>query len=512
MFEGKVKKENFVIGLSILLLFLSLRVMVSYSETNLGIDALKYPSSAMHSFRTYAGFFDVYFPPFYPFLIKITNFVFNNFYISGLAVNIVISLATLLIAYLTIKELYGKETALWSSFFLSILAMDIDMSRQTLVEPLFLFLFSLSLYLLIKKRYLFAGIAGAMLVLTKELWPMVILPGFVIVFLLEGKFTQQIKAKWKYFFIYLIPILMAFFLWTFFKYILFTSSPFYPIVDGLLVDTSRITIKTVIFPSSFPEISELLSFTPLWLLLSNISLFTKSFSLYELFHRTVIYHYIILAFAIFALYLFFRNFKRVDLFILSILISVFGIASFAPYYRYSFAASVAIAFIYSKLPERFSLNSRYIIPIAVAIIVGHVIMNSYFLPTNATYTLYNETVNKVHSLPPGLIATEFGGGMSVVLSYKTDMPVVSVIGNFNESLLAQSFDIKYFIITKCGRFIPEQKKNELISKYKLVANFTEPNSFSACREECNDPICKLIGFGKPISEGEEIYILDTGIY
>lgn len=500
-----------IVIISILLLFLILRLMVPYNETNLGIDALKYPSSAMHSFRTHGGFFDAYFPPFYPFLIKIANVIFNNFYISGLAVNILVSLATLLIAYLTIKELFGKESALWSSFFFTILAMDMDMSRQTLAEPLFLFLFSLSLYLLIKKRYLLAGIAGAMLVLTKELWPMVILPAFVIVFLLEKGFTQQIKAKWKYFCIYLTPILIAFLSWTYLKYILLTNSPFYPMADGVLVDTSRITIKRVILPSSFSEISEHFSFTPVWWLLSNISLFTKSYSLYELFHRTVLYQYIVLAFAVFALYLFFRKFKRLDLFILSVLVSVFGIASFAPYYRYSIAASIAISFIYSKLPERFLLNSRYIAPLATAIIIGHIVMNPYFLPTNGTYTLYNETINKVNDLPQGLIATEFGGGMSVVLSYKTDMPVVSVTGDFNDSLLVREFGIKYFIITKCGRFIPEQKKQELLGKYKLIANFTETNSFAACEVVCDDPICKLIGFGKPVSEGDEVYILDTCI-
>lgn len=108
----------------------------------------------------------IVFSPFYPILIKIFNFVINDFSISAIIVSIVFSfLASIMLFELTLLD-FEKKIALFAVWFLNIFPTSYFL-QASYTESLFLTLSMATVYLFRKKFYIHSGIFGMLASLTR---------------------------------------------------------------------------------------------------------------------------------------------------------------------------------------------------------------------------------------------------------------------------------------------------------------------------------------------------------
>src|SRR4030042_2264992 len=165
------------------------------------------------SFLLPAEYYAAHFPLF-PLLIKIFAVIFGLPY-SMLLVTLVSSILAIYFFFLLISDSVGKNNALWITSVFSIFPARWLIVRSVgSSEPLFIALIITSIYFFKNKKYLFAGIFGALAQLTKS--PAILLfisYIFIILFPEINKMVSVSFGKWlksfefkKLLYILLIPL------------------------------------------------------------------------------------------------------------------------------------------------------------------------------------------------------------------------------------------------------------------------------------------------------------------
>jgi Gpi18-like mannosyltransferase len=116
------------------------------------------------------GFF-----PLYPILIKIFNFIFQNYFISALIVSNLFLILAAIILYKLVKLDCDEKTSLRAIKYLFIFPGAFALSYG-LSESLFLFLIILCIYFAKKRKWFLSGLAGMFSTLTKPFGIVMIIP------------------------------------------------------------------------------------------------------------------------------------------------------------------------------------------------------------------------------------------------------------------------------------------------------------------------------------------------
>jgi len=141
--------------------------------------------------------------PLYPFFIALLAPIVGSFLVSMVGVNLIFSVALALLFYSFVKHFHLSKEPFFLTVVLLFLPRFFIIRSVGAPEPLFIFLVLGSLFFFEKKQYLFAGILGALSVMTKT--PGILLFGaYGLVFIERMIKGKSFNIKWAW--IGLIPV------------------------------------------------------------------------------------------------------------------------------------------------------------------------------------------------------------------------------------------------------------------------------------------------------------------
>jgi len=158
-------------------------------------------------------------PPVFPLVIS----VFSGDILIARIIVVLISMFSVAAVYLLSKELFGKETALWASLFLSANHLFVFFSTKILSEPLFISLISISLLFLFRGEKkpvnsLISGMFASLAFLTRYLGTILIVSCFLYFIALFFR-KKEMKKTAKEFTFFLAGFLTVLFPWLMLSYI-----------------------------------------------------------------------------------------------------------------------------------------------------------------------------------------------------------------------------------------------------------------------------------------------------
>ena len=158
----------------------------------------------------------IVFPPLFPVVIKLLNYIFNQSIFSAMIVSNISYLISLLIIYKLLKKDFSENTAFGVIILMSVFPTSYFFSSPY-AESLFLLFVSSSFLLFRKGRYLEAGIFGGLSYLTRH-FGLLILPGYLLFLLLKTK-----KGRLKNIVLLAMPYVFAISLYLLLNYVLFSD-------------------------------------------------------------------------------------------------------------------------------------------------------------------------------------------------------------------------------------------------------------------------------------------------
>lgn len=219
-------------------------------------DAVYYLLIAAEGYTINAGFF-----PLFPLLIRILTFPFGNIlpfslaqYFTAITLVSVLFLASLFMFYKLVKIDYKENIAIESIIFLLVFPTSFFFSALY-SESLFLLLSLLGFYLARKKKWFWAGIAGALLSSTR-LVGIAIWPALLYEYFKENKNKINIKTLS----LLLPPLgLISYVIYNFYKW----GNPFYFIAAQGNFQNNRTVDSIILFPQTiFRYVKILFSVNP----------------------------------------------------------------------------------------------------------------------------------------------------------------------------------------------------------------------------------------------------------
>ena len=149
----------------ILLLALALRCIHIFSPT-IGDNSWRQSDTAAMARNFYENGFNFFYPqidwggtsegyvetefPLYPFLVALLYKVFDVHEFIGRLLSVVCSLITIWVSFRLVKKIFDEPTALWASFFLSILPFVVYYSRNFFPEPMMVMMIVLGVYFFLR--------------------------------------------------------------------------------------------------------------------------------------------------------------------------------------------------------------------------------------------------------------------------------------------------------------------------------------------------------------------------
>ncbi len=109
----------------------------------------------------------IVFFPLFPMLLRIFNFIFKDSFISGIIINAVCSCLSAGMMYKVISQRFSESTAFFAAVICTIMPGSVFFNSP-MTEPLFLLLTLCSLYFILKREYIAAGIFAALTGLTRS--------------------------------------------------------------------------------------------------------------------------------------------------------------------------------------------------------------------------------------------------------------------------------------------------------------------------------------------------------
>ena len=142
-------------------------------------DSAWYINVALHGYpaQLVAGESNYGFFPLYPLLMKIVNIIVHHHYFSGLIVSNVCLITACIFCYKLVRLIADEDTAMRSIKYIFLFPVGFILSA-VFSESLFLALILMCFYYAKKGQWLFAGIAGFFLALTKAIGVLIIIPLF----------------------------------------------------------------------------------------------------------------------------------------------------------------------------------------------------------------------------------------------------------------------------------------------------------------------------------------------
>lgn len=257
-------------------------------------DGVHYLSIAANGYLDNQGFF-----PLYPILIRILAFVLGGgepftlaYFASGFAISNISFILALFVFYKLVKIDFSKKIALQAIFFLLVFPTSFFFA-SLYTESLFLLLSLLSFYAARKKKWVFAGLLGALLSATR-LTGIFILPALLYEFFLSEKKIVSAKA---------LPLLMVplgLSSYVFYLFLRF-GNPLLFIQAHENINPTRSVYSPVLFPQTIFRYSKILtsiSYTQYewWIALLELSAFTFAvLTLYLAWRYKIRLSYIIFA-------------------------------------------------------------------------------------------------------------------------------------------------------------------------------------------------------------------------
>ena len=133
-----------------------------------GTDAPSYYGIAENWYVTEGDArFHIVFFPFFPIMIRLFWYIFGNFFVSAMAVSTLSSIVSAVVLYELMLLDFDREASLRAVKYAFILPAAIFF-HTPMTEALFLMLSLLCVYLIRRKRYIFAGIFGLLAGLTRS--------------------------------------------------------------------------------------------------------------------------------------------------------------------------------------------------------------------------------------------------------------------------------------------------------------------------------------------------------
>lgn len=158
-------------------------------------DAVNYISIAKNGYVTTGNdrVFLVFYP-LYPLLVRISKYIFQNYYVSGFIVsNICLAIACYYLYKLVMLEYGSKKLSISSVKYLLIFPFSF-FTGTVFTESLFLALSAIVLYYTRKKKWAIAGIAGMLAALTRNQGMLLVVP-IIIEIVLDSNFMLNIKER-----------------------------------------------------------------------------------------------------------------------------------------------------------------------------------------------------------------------------------------------------------------------------------------------------------------------------
>lgn len=159
-------------------------------------DAKHYLRVAEHGYKYYlldGQPISIVFFPLYPLLIKVFNFIFRNYIVSGLIISIICYVIGCCYLFKFVCLEYGKNIAYNTVIFISIFPWSFFFGT-VMTESLFFMLVISSIYYMKKKKWFVASILGFYASLTRMQGILLLIPA-CIEFLEEYKVIYDIKKK-----------------------------------------------------------------------------------------------------------------------------------------------------------------------------------------------------------------------------------------------------------------------------------------------------------------------------
>ena len=164
-----------------------------------------------------------YRPPGYPFFIAAVYYVFPNAGLGTLRfLNTIFSCLTIIFVYLILIKIADKKSAILASVITTLYPAFIYFSGLIITETIFTFLFTLSVYLLLRSNlkasnFIAVGLIWGISILLRP--TILFLPLYI--FFLTVIFSKKSPVKWKSALIILVVTYLVVFPWTFRNYLRF---------------------------------------------------------------------------------------------------------------------------------------------------------------------------------------------------------------------------------------------------------------------------------------------------
>jgi hypothetical protein len=167
----------------------------SFKEIWYKWDSSHYMSIARHWYRAEGEerLFIVFYP-LYPFLVRMTNFVIRNYFLSGIFISNICFVTALYYLYELVElEFNDSKTAVNAVYYAALFPFSFFFSI-VYTESLFLMLCIMCFYFMRKKRWLLAGLFGMLASLTRNQGVLLVFP-LVLELLYENQFAKYFKEK-----------------------------------------------------------------------------------------------------------------------------------------------------------------------------------------------------------------------------------------------------------------------------------------------------------------------------
>ena len=132
------------------------------------------------------------FPALYPFLIRVTNTLSNNYFFSAAVVSNVFSFLTVIAFYFTARIYFRPKNSLYASLAFSFFPTFVTYGLVSYSESVFLFLSILSWYFWAKEKYFYSAVFTSFAVLAREVG--ILIPAIYIIFAIKRRIIFKNKA------------------------------------------------------------------------------------------------------------------------------------------------------------------------------------------------------------------------------------------------------------------------------------------------------------------------------
>lgn len=260
-----VNKRNIIITL--FLVFLFLRLFVSFSAELLTADTLKFLETS-RNFPNHTLYNDQLYllhPPFYPYTIHFFALIFHNEYIAAVFISLISSIITFFVLYNLFMMLSRNFNLTFFVLFFFTLSVELIISSRIALRESFVIMLTVSsIYFYIKgikfedkKSIVYAAIIGSVVAITSDhvvfLFPTLML-SYIFFNSKKSDFRKLIFPNLRYLILPLFFVLLFYGSWTFTKFYQYSNAEYYPNgYEGTPVNTQDLGLFQLISPQNFED-------------------------------------------------------------------------------------------------------------------------------------------------------------------------------------------------------------------------------------------------------------------